>query len=323
MRALRVGRTSLNGVIVAALLMSAGGATAQSFPYKPVRIVVPGTGGGTDLMARLIAHELSVPLAQQVIVENRPTGVIPAETVSRAQADGYTLLMSGSGMWLAPLVQSKVPYDPVKDFSPVTLAVSQPNVLVVHPAVATSVKELIAAAKAKPGALNYASGSAGSANHVAAELFKAKAGVNIVRVNYKGIAAMVPALMSGEVQVLFGSAAAVIPQAKTGKIRALAVTSAKPSALLPDLPTVAASGLPGYESTSVYGIFAPAKTPRAVIARLNKDIVGVLSRADVRDKLISMGAEAAGSTPEQLAAAVKTDMTVVGKVIKDAGIQAE
>ena len=308
---------------IALLAGSTGVASSQSFPYKPIRIVVPGTGGGTDLMARVIAHELAAPLGQQVVIENRPTGVIPAQTVARAQPDGYTLLMSGSGLWLAPFLQDKVPFDPVKDFSPITLAVGQPNVLAVHPSVATSVKELIALAKARPGELNYASGSAGAANHVAAELFKAKAGVAIVRVNYKGAAAGLNALMSGEVQVMFVTAAAVVPHIKTGRVRALAVTSTKPSALLPDLPTVAASGLPGYESASIYGVFAPARTPRPIVARLNKEIVQVLGKPDVKEELLSMGGEAVGSSPAQLAAVVKSEMAVVGKLLKEAGIRAE
>ena len=308
---------------IALLAGSTGIASSQSFPYKPIRIVVPGTGGGTDLMARVIAHELAAPLGQQVVIENRPTGVIPAQTVSRAQPDGYTLLMSGSGLWLAPFLQDKVPFDPANDFSPITLAVGQPNVLAVHPSVATSVKELIALAKARPGELNYASGSAGAANHVAAELFKAKAGVAIVRVNYKGAAAGLNALMSGEVQVMFVTAAAVVPHIKTGRVRALAVTSANPSALLPDLPTVAASGLPGYESTSIYGIFAPAKTPKPVITRLNKEIIQVLNKPDLKEKLISMGGEAVGSSPDQLAATVKSDMAIIGKLLKKTGIQAD
>jgi len=216
-----------------------------------------------------------------------------------------------------------VPFDPANDFSPITLAVGQPNVLAVHPSVATSVKELIALAKARPGELNYASGSAGAANHVAAELFKAKAGVAIVRVNYKGAAAGLNALMSGEVQVMFVTAAAVVPHIKTGRVRALAVTSANPSALLPDLPTVAASGLPGYESTSIYGIFAPAKTPKPVITRLNKEIIQVLNKPDLKEKLISMGGEAVGSSPDQLAATVKSDMAIIGKLLKKTGIQAD
>lgn len=316
MRFIDVART----VSIALTLLSAGVAGGQAYPSRPIRLVVPGTGGGSDLMARVIAQAITGPLGQPVVVHNRPTGVIPGDTVAKAQPDGYTMLLSGSGLWLAPLLQDKVPFDPVKDFAPVTLAVSQPNVLAVNPSVATSVKELIAVAKAKPGALNYASGSTGSPNHMAAELFKSMAGVNIVRVNYAGAGAMITALAAGEVQVLFVTAAGVAAQAKAGRVRALAVTSAKPSALLPDLPTIAASGLPGYESASVYGIFVPAKTAKPIIARLNHEIVQALNQREMKEKLLSMGSEAVGSSPEQLGATVKADMAVSAKIIKSAGI---
>ncbi len=309
---------------VGAIVLGAGVVSGQNYPYKPIRIVVPGIGGGSDFMARLIGQGLAGPLGQQVVVENRPTGIIPAEIVSKAQPDGYTLLLSGSGLWLAPFLHDKLPFDPVKDFSPITLAVSQPNILVVNPALpAKSVKELIALARAKPGELNYASGSTGAANHLAAELFKAVAGVNIVRINYKGAAAGLAALIAGEVQVMFVTAAAAVPHIKAGRVRALAVTTAQPSALLPDSPTIAASGLPGYESASIYGIFAPARTPRPIINKLNHEIVRVLNKPDVKEKLFNTGAEAVGSSPEQLAALVKSDMVTSGKLIKDAGIRRE
>ena len=308
-------------VSIALLVASAGLASGQNYPYKPIRIVIPGTGGGGDIMARLIANGLAGPLGQQVVVENRPTGIIPAEIVSKAQSDGYTLLLSGSGLWLAPFLYAKLPFDPVQDFSPITLAVRQPNILVVHPSIATTVAELIAVAKAKPGALNYASGSTGAANHLAAELFKAMAGVNIVRINYKGAAAGLTAVMAGEVQVMFVTAASALPHVKTGRLRALAVTTAQPSALFPGLPTLAASGLPGYESSSVYGIFAPAGTPRAIIGRLNREIVAVLKGPEATRRLSGMGAEAVGSSPRQLAAFVKADMAASGKLIRNAGIR--
>lgn len=309
-------------VSIALLVASAGLASAQDYPYKPIRIVVPGTGGGGDIMARLIANGLTDSIEQQVVVENRPTGIIPAEIVSKAQSDGYTLLLSGSGLWLAPFLYAKLPFDPVRDFSAITLAVRQPNILVVHPSIATSVQELITVAKAKPGVLNYASGSTGAANHLAAELFKAMAGVNIVRINYKGAAAGLTAVMSGEVQVMFVTAASALPHVKSGRLRALAVTTAQPSTLFPGLSTLAALGLPGYESSSVYGIFAPAGTPQPIINRLNREIVGVLNSPNVKRKLATMGAEVVGSSPQQLAAMVKSDMVASGKLIRNAGIRA-
>ncbi|MBI3938241.1 MAG: tripartite tricarboxylate transporter substrate binding protein [Betaproteobacteria bacterium] len=309
---------------VGMMVLCAGAASGQNYPYRPIRIVVPGIGGGSDFMARLIGQGLAGPLGQQVVVENRPTGIIPAEIVSKAEPDGHTLLLSGSGLWLAPFLYDKLPFDPVRDFSPITLAVSQPNILVVNPALpAKSVKELISLAKARPGELNYASGSTGAANHLAAELFKSMAGVNIVRINYKGAGAGLAALIAGEVQVMFVTAAAAVPHIKTGRVRALAVTTARPSALLPDSPTIAASGLPGYESASIYGIFAPGKTPGPIIGKLNREIVRVLNRPEVKEKLFNIGAEVVGSSPAQLAALVKSDMVTSGKLIRDAGIRRE
>lgn len=301
-----------------------GVAAAADFPTRAVRIVVPGTGGGGDFVARVIGEGLAGPLGQSVVVENRPTGIIPGTIVSQAQPDGYTLLLSGSALWLAPFVYEKVPFDPVKDFSPVTLAVSTPNVLVVHPALpAKSVKDLIAVAKARPGTLNYASGSTGAANHLAAELFKSMAGVDIVRINYKGAGAGLAALISGEVQVMFVSAGSVAPHIAAAIVRALAVTSAQPTELAPGLPPLAAAGLPGYESVSIYGIFVPAKTPKVIVNKLNREIVGVLNKPHVKERLFKAGAEVIGSSPEQLAAVIKSDMVRSGKLIKDAAIKHE
>lgn len=301
-----------------------GVAAAADFPTRAIRIVVPGTGGGGDFVARVIGEGLAGPLGQSVVVENRPAGIIPGTIVSKAQPDGYTLLLSGSALWLAPFVYEKVPFGPVKDFSPVTLAVSTPNVLVVHPALpAKSVKDLIAVAKARPGTLNYASGSTGAANHLAAELFKSMAGVNIVRVNYKGAGAGLAALISGEVQVMFVSAGSVAPHIAAGIVRALAVTSAQPTELAPGLPPLAAAGLPGYESVSIYGIFVPAKTPKVIVNKLNREIVGVLNKPHVKERLFKTGAEVIGSSPEQLAAMIKSDMARSGKLIKDAAIKHE
>ena len=221
-------------------------------------------------------------------------------------------------------MQGNVPWDAIRDFSPITLATSQPSILAVHPSLPVkSVKELIALAKSKPGALNYSVGASGTAQHFAAELFKVMAGVNIVMINYKGGGPATNALIAGEVQVSFVSAASAAPFVKSGRLRALAVTSAQPSMLAPGLPTVAASGLPGYESVTLAGIYAPAKTPTAIINRLNQEFVRVLNGADVKEKLLNSGVEAAGNSPEQFAATIKADMTTVGKLIKDAGIRAE
>jgi len=299
-------------------------ASAQRYPEKPVRLVTGAPAGGADLVARLVAAGLSENWAQQVIVDNRGNGAIPGQILARAQPDGYTLLVNGSNIWILPFLQNHVPYDPVKDFSTITLTASFPNILVVHPAVAAkSVRELIALAKAKPGSLNYASGPTGSANHLAAEIFKAMAGVDIVRVSYKGSAAALTDLIAGQVQVMFPNAGAVTPYIKSGRLRVMAIASAQPSTLAPEIPTVAASGLPGYESATTVGMFAPARTRASLIARLHQDIVRLIYTPEVKEKFFNAGAEVVGNTPQQFAATVKSDMARLGKVIRDAAIRGE
>src|SRR5688572_22193939 len=225
----------------ALMLLVAGGAWGQSYPVKPIRIVTPGSGGAADFAARLIAPGLTAALGQQVIVDNRSSTIIPGEIVSKAPPDGYTLLIFGAPFWIGPLLE-KTPYDPVRDFQPITAAVRQPNILVVHPSLPVkSVRELIVLAKARPGVLNYASVATGSSSHLAGELFKAMAGVSLVRVPYKGSGAAMVALVSGEVEVSFASAGTVAGAVRSGRLRALAVTTAHPSPLVPGLPTVAAS----------------------------------------------------------------------------------
>ena len=300
-----------------------GAAYAQEFPTRPVRIVTATVGGTTDLVARLIAQGLTASLGQQVIVDNRPPGIIPGEIAVKAAPDGYTLLFHGSSLWMMPLLQ-KVPFDPVKDLAPVTLASSTPNLVVVNPAVpAKTIKELIALARAKPGALNYGSGATGASSHLAAELFKHMAGVNIVRVPYKGQGPAVLGLLGGEVQMSFATSASVAGHIKAGKLRALAIGTAKPSALAPGLPTVAESGLPGYQSASNAGMFVPARTPARLIALLNRETVRALNRQEVRDVLFRDGTEVIGSSPQEFAAAINAEMTSLGKVIKAAGISTE
>ena len=308
---------------VGLMVLGVGVVYGQNYPTKPIRIFTSAAGGGNDLIARLLAQGLTGPLGQPVIVENR---IITAsiETVAKSPPDGYALLLGANTLWSLPFMQGNVPWDAIRDFSPITLATSQPSILAVHPSLPVkSVKELIALAKSKPGALNYSVGASGTAQHFAAELFKVMAGVNIVMINYKGGGPATNALIAGEVQVSFVSAASAAPFVKSGRLRALAVTSAQPSMLAPGLPTVAASGLPGYESVTLAGIYAPAKTPTAIINRLNQEFVRVLNGADVKEKLLNSGVEAAGNSPEQFAATIKADMTTVGKLIKDAGIRAE
>jgi tripartite-type tricarboxylate transporter receptor subunit TctC len=305
------------------MLTGAGKVVGQNFPYRPIRIITVQPGGVGDLIARPLAQGLAGPLGQPVIVENRPSGVIPGDMVAKALPDGYTLLVTSAILWIGPLMQ-KSPYDPVRDFSPITLLVTTPNVLVVHPSLpAKSVTELIAAAKAKPGALNYASAGAGGSTHLAAELFKAMAGVDIVKISYRGAGPAIVDLLAGQVQLMFATAGSVMPHIHSGKVRALAVTSARPSVLAPGLPTVADSGVPGYASASPYGLLAPAGTPSGIVQRLNVAVLGVINAPEIRERFLNLGVEVVGSSAEQFAVTMKSEITRMGKVIKNAGIRLE
>ena len=311
-------------LITAAALLAAGGLHAQEYPLKPVRIVAGDAGGGSDITARLIAQGVAGSLGQQLIVENRGGNIAnTVMPVARAPADGYTIVIYGGTFWIAPLLE-KLPYDPVRDFAPITMATSSPSVVVVHPSLPVkSVKELIALAKARRGELNYASGPVGSSNHLSAELFKSMAGVNIVRIPYKGTGSALIDLMGGQVQIMFANAVSVGAHIKSGKLRALAVTGAQPSAVFPGLPTVAESGLAGYESASTQGMFAPVATPSSVINRLNQEIVRALNRTDIKDSLLRSGVDVVANSPEQFAARIKSEMTRLGKLIRDGGIREE
>jgi len=307
------------------LASGAGTASCQDYPNKPIRMVTSAAGSGSDFVLRLIAHGaqgLSELLGQPVIVENFPTSVI-ADTMARAMPDGYTVLVIGGSFWTASLFQ-KLSYDPL-DYSPISSLTTQPYVVVVHPSLPVkSVKELIALAKARPGDLNYGTILIGSTTHLAAELFKSMAGgLDIVRINYKGTAQYTNALLGGEVQLVFSPIGAALPHIKSGKMRALAVTSEQPSALLPALPTVAASGLAGFEAGGKNGMFAPPKTPAVIVNRLNQEAVRALNRPDVKAKLLNSGVDPVGSSPKEFAASIKSNMTLMAKVIKDAGIKPE
>jgi tripartite-type tricarboxylate transporter receptor subunit TctC len=317
-------RSLLLATLIATIPVASQAAEPDRYPSRPIRIVTSEAGGGLDFVARLVAQGLSPSLGQQVIVDNRPSGVFTGSIVSKASPDGYTLLFNGSSFWMLPFLQKNVPYDPVADFAPITLATSSPLMLVVHPALPVkSVKELVALAKAKPGELNYSSSSPGTPQHVAAELFKSMTGTNIVRIPYKGAGPAVVALVAGEVQMTFSSAGSAAPHVRSGKLRAIAIASAEPSALAPELPTVASAGLPGFEAGSLWGFFAPAKTPRPLITRLHREIVAVLNKQDLKEKLFNATTEVVASTPEKFAAVIKADMQRGSQVIKAAGIRAE
>ena len=308
----------------AALMGCASLAGAQDYPGRLIRIVASEAGGSGDIVARVVAQGLGSNLGRQVVIDNRAGGVIAGEVVAKAPPDGYTLLSYGNTLWLLPLMRSNISYEPLRDFAPITLVVTAPNMLAVHQAVsANSVKEVIGLAKAKPGDLNYASAAAGSGNHLAGELFKSMAGVNIVRVPYKGPASAMNAVASGEVQLMFPGVATAAPHIKAGRLRGLAVTSAKPTALAPGLPTIAASGLPGYEVVASFAVFAPAGTPPAIVNRLNKEIARVLNQPETKERFFSVGMEVEGSSPEALAATMKAEIVRLGKVIKDANIRDE
>ena len=297
-------------------------ALSQEYPAKTIRIVTATPGGANDFMARLIAQESAPSLGQQVVVDNRPGSLI-GELVAKAPPDGYTILIAGPTFTLSPLLQ-KESYDPIRDFAPITLAGTTPNLVAVHPALPVrTIRDLVALAKARPGELNYASTGTGGAAHLFTELLKSMAGINMVRINYKGAGQAVTALVSGEMQLSIATSGSVTQHIKSGRLRVLAVTSAKPSTMFPGLPTVAASGLPGYEAIQMQSVCAPAKTPAALVRRLNQEIVRVLNREDSKQKLWNFGVEVAATTPEELAAAIKSDMATWDKVIKSAGIRVE
>jgi len=291
----------------------------QNFPNRFIRIITTEAGSGNDFTARVLAQALPESLGQNVIVDNR--GNISGEIVARSTPDGYTLLSWGSPLWLAPFLQKSVAYDPVKDFAPVTLVATSPNLMVIHPSLpVNSVKDLINLAKRMPGQLNYSSPGPGGSPHLAAELLKSMAGINVVHIAYRGVGSALTALLSGEVQLMFPNAASAAPHVKSGRLKALAVTTAQPTALAPGLPTMASSGLPGYESLGMFGILAPAGTPPAIVQILNQEFVKALNKPNVKERLFNAGADAVGSTPDVFASIIKGDMQKMGKLIRDSGI---
>jgi tripartite-type tricarboxylate transporter receptor subunit TctC len=320
-------RTTSAFVLICAAVASIAPAAsfAQPFPAKPVRIVTAEPGGGNELAARIIAQDLTVAFGQQVIVESRggANAALAALAVAKAPPDGYTWLLYSSALWVIPLIKD-VPWDVARDFAPVVLIAQAPNVLVVHPSLpARSVTELIKLARARPGELNYSSGASAAAAHLSAELFKSLSKIDIVRVRYKGTGPGLVALVSGEVQLMFPVAGAVGNYVKTGKLRALAVTSAQRSALAPELPTMAEAGLPGYEAVSVYGLFAPVKTPAALIARMSDGTIHALQSPEVKQRFFNAGVETIAAPGERLQATMRADLARWGKLIREAGIRDE
>ena len=325
---LRLKARSLVALGCAALAGLSAEARAQSYPSKPMRVIVPfAPGGGADVVGRLVAQKLTEAFKQQAIVENRAgaAGRVGAELVAKAPPDGYTLLLATTSLMItAPALYARLPYDVQRDFAPVTLLASGPYVLVVHPSVpAKTVKELIAIAKSKSGALNYASSGPGGPAHLAAELFKSMAGVDMVHIAYKGSAPGTTAVLAGETDIMFSNISPAIPAIQSKRLRPLAISSEKRSSILPQLPTVAESGLPGFRVETLYAILAPAGTSRDIIERLNAELVKAFDAADVRKRLESDGTEVMVSSPETLGRIIKEETVVWTKVIRAAGIKPE
>src|SRR5258706_79172 len=322
-----MGLHVLKACALAALALSAA-AHAQVYPAKPLRMIVAyPPGGGTDIVGRMLAQKLGESLGQSVVVENRggASGNIGTELAARAVPDGYTILMGNVAPNAINVSLFKdLPFDPIADFAPVSLVASTPNILVVHPSTpARTVKEVIALAKAKPGTLNFASAGVGSSSHLAGELFRILAGADIVHVPYKGAGPAMVDVLSGQVQLYLATMPAAMPHVKSGKLAPVAVTSARRSPALPDIPTIAESGVPGYEASTWYGLLAPAHTPAAAIARLHQATAKLLADAALREKLAGQGFEPTGDSPEEFGAYIKSEIAKWGKVIRDAGIRPE
>jgi tripartite-type tricarboxylate transporter receptor subunit TctC len=301
---------------------------AENYPVKAVRFICPfPAGGAVDFMARFMAQRMTPILGQQVFVDNRggAGGIIGMEAGARAPADGYTITIANlSVISINPFLYSKLPYDVMRDFAPVAELTQSVNLLVVHPSLPVkSVKELVALAKAKPGALNYASPGNGTPAHLATELFNSIAGIRMVHVPYKGAGAAIPAVLSGESQVYIEPVATALPHVKSGRMRALAVTSAQRASVVPELPTVSASGMPGFEFTSWYGVIVPAATPRPIVMRLNNVLNRILEEAEVKEQLGAQAMLLVGGTPEAFASRIKSEMARLGKVVKQTGAKAD
>ncbi|MBI4192473.1 MAG: tripartite tricarboxylate transporter substrate binding protein [Betaproteobacteria bacterium] len=300
--------------------------SGQDYPSKPIRVIVGFSAGGpTDLVARLIGAKLTEAWGQQIVVDNRAgaSSMIGTELVARSVPDGYTLLVgTGTALTIAPLLRSKVPYDPVKDFAPVSLLVINPQILVVNNTVpVNSVKDLIALAKSKPGQLNYASGGEGSTPHLGMELLKSLAGIDIAHVPYKGTSLYLIDLIAGQVQMMFNSMPTVLPLVKSGKLKGLAVSSAQRSPAAPDLPTVAEAGVPNFETVGWYGMLAPARTPQGIVAKLNAQVVKILTQPEMAQRLAGEGADPAPGPPESLAKFMRVETERLKKLIKFAGLK--
>ena len=321
-------RTLLGGASLAAMAPPLPAAFAQAYPSRPIRFIVPFAAGAgvLDIMARLVGQHLGQSLGQQAIIDNRPGagGNVGAEVAAKAAPDGYTMLMGAVALVVSPYLYARLPFDPLTDLAPVTQVNSAPLMLVVHPSLpVNSVAELIAYAKARPGALNYGSGGVGATPFLATELFKSMAGIDVVHVPYKGGAPALADLVAGQLSFMIENVPGTLPFVKDGKLRALAITSRQRLALVPELPTMEEAGVPGYEMIGWNGIFVPKATPPEIVARLNAELVKVLRSTEVGEQLARLGAVPVGDTPEQFGAFVKAESARWGKIIKDLGIKPE
>ena len=308
---------------VACALLALSPANAQDYPNKPIRLIVPQPPGGTsDILARVLAQKLADNVHQQVIIDNRAgaSGTIGTDLAAKATPDGYTIVLVYTTHATTPAIYGKLPYDPVADFAPVTIAALAPLFLVVHPRIpVTSVKELIAYAKTRPGELNFCSAGNGSGSHLAGELFNTMTGVRLTHIPYKGSGLAITELIGGQVQLMFAGIVPIDPHVKAGRVRGIAVSSAKRSISLPQVPTIAESGLPGFDVVGWYGVLAPAHTPPPIVARLNREFLKILQTPGMRDRLLSEGAEPVGNSPAEFTAFLKTDIARWARVVKTAG----
>jgi tripartite-type tricarboxylate transporter receptor subunit TctC len=313
-------------VCLACAWLAAAAQAQTNYPTRPIRLIVPfPPAGATDILSREVMQRLSQSLGQQIIVENRPgaSGAIGCDLVARAAPDGYTLLMATTSTHsIEPLLSSKLPYDAIKDFAPVSLVATSANVLVVPATLpANSAKELIALAKANPGSLNFGSSGTGSIVHLTGEMFRSRAGIDIVHVPYKGTQLVVPDLISGRISILFDNIVSAMPNLKGGRVKAIGISSLQRSPLLPDVPPIAESGVPGFEATAWFGVYAPAATPKDIVARLSRELAAVLHAPETKQRMALLGAEPVGSTPEDMSKIVAAETAKWARVVRDAGVK--
>ena len=320
-----IGRRLAAIFIVFACLVSPPPARSQPYPTRPITILIPfPAGGSADTLARLIGAKLSDSLGQAVVVENKPGagGNLGTDAVAKAAPDGYTLLLAPSSIAIAPSLYSKLPFDPIKDFAPVTLIGSIPMVVVVNPEFpAKTILELVALAKAKPGEITYASAGNGSTNHLAVELFKIKTGIDMLHVPYRGNPLAIVDVIAGRVPVFFDFVLTGLPHVREGKVRALATTGAHRSAVMPDVPTVMEAGVPDFEASTWFGLYAPAGTKPAVVEKLNTEILAVLAMPNIRERLTALGVDIIAAGPQALAALTKSDLEKWGPIVQKAGVK--